>query len=164
MERTAEQLAEEVLGTYRELKVVNCAREGGPTDNVPILHARVNGRDTVAALTGGHPADMVGGALKAIAYPDPVEWAVLAVESYVKTAREFPRDMKRGVLADEFANDPTSGVRECLMVYVVLADGQNLCRVQEFSYDDRGVPQFAEVQEHADVSGTIPTRMWAAMR
>src|SRR4029077_18078510 len=114
------------LATYQDLKRAICAQEGAPDDCVAMLTVMfADGGMAVAALAAGHPTDQIVFATRLIREHGekahgPLVHLAVASEGYVAISTDpATPDPPRGALSQAFGTDPTSGVREALIVTVL---------------------------------------------
>lgn len=74
------------------------------------------------------------------------DFIVIAVEGYAKgSGNQNPNEYQRGSMEEEFRSDPFTDVREAIIVTAIDWDASQLfSTLSTYTYDDHGVPQFAE--------------------
>ena len=144
----------------QEYKTDLCLQNGGPDDGLPfILGTDCNGMPFVIADTlDGHPTDnlpillnkIIGG-LQEKNETMRWDWLAYVVEGYanggdnetvgeVETLDAF----ERGSLERDFKTNPSSQVKEGVIVTVFTWEGDSACRTMLYHYGDDGMPVWDE--------------------
>ena len=163
-EQTPQELLAQVVARAMEVKYQMCVDNNGMCDAPPVLIGELLTGEgfLVPDYNEGHPTDTLPMMLSAIAEMmldkfSSVRWNWLAyvVEGYASPslADETPEGWHRGMLEEEYKTNPTSDVREGLIVSMYSWDGSTNCATVFYRYDDKGLPIFDGDDEMLGVAG-----------
>ena len=165
-EQTPQEILAQVIARAMEVKYQMCVDNNGMCDTPPVLIGELpTGEGFIAPdYNDGHPTDTLPMMLSVLAEMmvdkfSSVRWNWLAyvVEGYASPSQngELPEGWHRGMLEEEYKTNPTSDIREGLIVSIYSWDGDTNCVSVFYRYDDNGLPVFDEADEQGETGGTI---------
>lgn len=154
-EQTPLELLAQVVARAMEVKYEMCVDNNGMCDSPPILLGEwATGEGFIAPdYNEGHPTDTLPMMLSVLAQMmddkfSSVRWNWLAyvVEGYSNpNLADIPREgWHRGMLEEEYKTNPTSDVREGLIVSMYSWEGESIGATVFYRYDDNGLPVYDE--------------------
>lgn len=147
-----QQILDNIASLSMYFKNSLCEEQGGPADGSPmILGADMNGENFVIPdVLDGHPTDNLPIILSSVMEGlreknDSLKWDWIAyvVEGYTNSA-ENPEDYERGAMEQDFKNNPSSTVREAVIVTLYTWENESACRTLMYTYGDDGMPIWSE--------------------
>jgi hypothetical protein len=168
-EQTPSELLASVIARAMEVKYEMCVDNNGMCDTPPVLLGELpTGEGFIAPdYNDGHPTDTLPLMLSALAETmmaqfSSVQWKWLAyvVEGYAKPTHEgvesLPEDWSRGMYEEEYKTNPTSDVREGLIVGLYPWEGQAIGTTVFYRYNDKGLPVYDEPEMlEGEMEGTV---------
>jgi hypothetical protein len=164
-------IIESIIERAKAVKSEMCLDNCGPADAPPILLGEIE--DGIGFLLpdeeDGHPTDnlvlLLGRVAKGLLEKQgSMRWSWLAyvVEGYGKEAEDgedlYPEDYERGSFETEYKTNPSTTVREGIIVYWFPWDGTPVSGTTFYRYDDHGQPTYDETAllEMPEAQGNIP--------
>lgn len=178
-ERSPQEILSAVVARAMEAKYELCVENKGIVDAPPLLIGELPNGDgfLMPDLLEGHPTDslplMLGalgeGMANRMENDGSVRWKWLAyvVEGYAKPATELPTEWERGDYETEYKTNPTTDVREGIIVSVFLWDGSAHGATVFYRYDDNGLPVYDTPEmtddddKGASLGGAVADLFWA---
>lgn len=133
--------------TFIQMKSALCEQFKGPHDLAPMLHFRYQHlKGYCGVLLGpGHPTDTIPGAWLHILKDGIPEFVMVMTEGYARTSKTMPTNHQRGMMEEDFKNNPESDVVEILNIHGIdMNSGDQASGIVMFRYDDNGMPTFDE--------------------
>ena len=154
-EQTPQELLAQVVARAMEVKYEMCVDNNGMCDSPPVLLGELpTGEGFIAPdYNDGHPTETLPMMLSVLAEMmndkfSSVRWNWLAyvVEGYASPSLggEMPEGWHRGMLEEEYKMNPTSDVREGLIVSMYSWEGESIGATVFYRYDDNGLPVYDE--------------------
>lgn len=151
----------------KEYKTDLCTENGGPADGQPfILGTDLHGEHFLIPDTlDGHPTDnlpiILNAILGGLAEKNGTlrwNWLAYVVEGYANDGDKTMLDnFERGSFEQDFRNNPSSKVKEALIVTVFTWEGESACRTLLYHYGDDGMPVWGEPMDAVEQpQGAIP--------
>lgn len=144
----------ELIEITKQVKQDFCLRAEGPSDVLPIIRVEVaaDQRPIMIPVTGdSEPMGNLKIALsmlldhfKTTNQVLQFERIAFVSEGYVRTMAEYPNSYKPGNLEEEYKNDPTSDIVQCLMINLFNWDCSSETAIIQYGYDDYGKPVFGQ--------------------
>ena len=139
-----EQLCGRLAYMAQSNKAAMCERNAGPVDSHPALFFRLYGTDDLlfTPLPYGHPVSTIPPILERILEQDHPDFVAVVTESYMGLNSD-KHHYQYGQLQRDFKNNPTSYVKEALLIAAVdTRHGRHRSTGIPFIYDDDGMPRF----------------------
>lgn len=156
-EQTPQEVLSAVVARAMEVKYEMCVDANGMCDAPPVLIGELpTGEGFIAPdYNDGHPSDNLPLMLSALAETmvdkfSSVRWKWLAyvVEGYAKPNVEdvnnLPDGWHRGLMEEEYKTNPTTDVREGLIVSLFPWEGKPIGTTVFYRYNDNGLPMYDE--------------------
>jgi hypothetical protein len=151
----------------KDYKTELCVEGGGPADGAPfILGADYKGTPFLIPDTlDGHPTDnlpiILNAILKGLEEKNGTmrwDWLAYVVEGYANGGEnDLPEDWERGSLERDFKNNPSSQVKEGIIITAYTWEGESACRTMLYHYGDDGLPVWEEpVDADEAPDGLVP--------
>ena len=155
IEQTPQELLADVVARAMVVKYEMCVDNNGMCDSPPVLLGELpTGEGFIAPdYNDGHPTETLPLMLSVLAEMmhdkfSSVRWNWLAyvVEGYASPSQngEAPEGWHRGMLEEEYKTNPTSDVREGLIVSMYSWEGESIGATVFYRYDDNGLPVYDE--------------------
>ena len=154
-EQTPQVILADVVARAMVVKYGMCVDNNGMCDSPPVLLGELpTGEGFIAPdYNEGHPTETLPMMLSVLAEMmndkfSSVRWNWLAyvVEGYGSPSLggEMPEGWHRGMLEEEYKMNPTSDVREGLIVSMYSWEGESIGATVFYRYDDNGLPVYDE--------------------
>jgi hypothetical protein len=168
-EQTPQELLASVVARAMEVKYEMCVDNNGMCDAPPVLLGELpTGEGFIAPdYNDGHPTDTLPMMLAGLAEAmmgnfESVRWKWLAyvVEGYAKPSENITKEElenhDRGKYEEEYKTNPTSDVREGLIVSLYPWEGTPIGTTVFYRYDDKGLPVYDEPEfMEGEINGNI---------
>jgi hypothetical protein len=151
------QLCDRLAATAQATKARMCEHCNGPVEGSPALVFRLDGNEQlfVAPLPHGHPIDTLPPVLEHILEEGHPDFLALVTESYIGPTI-YEHTYQRGQLERDFKKNPTSDVKESLLIAAVdTRHGRHRSTAIPFVYDDGGMPRFTRLPWSDDCDGNL---------
>lgn len=154
------------LEIFTQIKTGICQEAKGPTDLAPMLHFKLQhmrGFHGMLITQEGDPIVALPGAWHKVLGNGFPEIMMFLTEGYAKKMPKdtaMPQEHIRGEYEQEFKEDPTSDVTEAITMHAMeLNSGKQFSGIVLYTYDDAGMPVFAEIETGPCEGPALETRV-----
>jgi hypothetical protein len=155
---------QELIDAVKRMKEECCLREKGPCDVSSLIHVEVGEQRPVLIPVVGvnDPMESLQTTLgvllsyfKSTNKGYKFDQIAYISEGYFRVTSELPQNYKRGEMENEYNNDPTSDICQCLMINIFRWDCSSEMAVIKYGYDDYGKPLFESYDTNRIAAGNV---------